>query len=72
MNTRRQSSGRDEVLLSQAYLEAFGRPARKEEAAVAMEFLASQQKLYGEGDRVKAWYDLLHTLMNVKEFIFIK
>lgn len=67
-----QKGKSDEVLLSQAYLEAFGRPARKEEAAVAMEFLASQQKLYGEGDRVKAWYDLLHTLMNVKEFIFIK
>lgn len=67
-----QKDNSDEAILSQAYLEAFGRSVRKEEAAAASEFLAAQQKLYGEGEKLKAWYDLLHTLMNVKEFIFIK
>ncbi len=66
-----QKEKSDEALLSVAYLEAFGRAVRKEEVGVALAFLAGQQKLYGEGSRVKAWYDLLHTLMNVKEFIFI-
>ena len=60
-----QKDNSDEAILSQAYLEAFGRSVRKEEAAAASEFLAAQQKLYGEGEKLKAWYDLLHTLMTV-------
>ena len=61
----------DEELLQQAYHEAFQRPARAEEIAVAVEFLASQARLYDKVPRQRAWDDLLHTLMNVKEFIFI-
>ena len=61
----------DDELLFQAYLEAFGRTVRSDEATAAKAFLASQLKLYGQESRKKVWHDLLHTLMNVKEFIFI-
>ncbi|MCH2367087.1 MAG: DUF1553 domain-containing protein [Planctomycetes bacterium] len=66
-----QQGKSDEELLQQAYHEAFQRPARAEEIAVAVEFLASQARLYDKVPRQRAWDDLLHTLMNVKEFIFI-
>ena len=66
-----QQGKSDEELLQQAYHEAFQRPARAEEIAAAVEFLASQARLYDKVSRQRAWGDLLHTLMNVKEFIFI-
>ena len=66
-----QKEKNDDELLFQAYLEAFGRTVRSDEATAAKAFLASQLKLYGQESRKKVWHDLLHTLMNVKEFIFI-
>ncbi|WP_422925274.1 PSD1 and planctomycete cytochrome C domain-containing protein [Singulisphaera sp. PoT] len=55
------------------YLTAFGRPPTDEEAMEAIGFLDEQAKLYGQaGDaNAKAWADLCHVLMNVKEFIYV-
>jgi len=61
----------DKAVLAQAYNEAFHRSPRDEEAAAALQFIAVQGELYDKDSRQLAWRDLLHTLMNVKEFIFI-
>ncbi len=61
----------DKALLEQAYNEAFHRSPRDGEAVAALQFIAAQGKLYDKDSRQLAWRDLLHTLMNVKEFIFI-
>ena len=61
----------DTALLRQAYGTAFHRAPRAVEVAAAIEFLKEQGRLYPQDSRVRAWKDLLHTLMNVKEFIFI-
>jgi hypothetical protein len=53
------------------YLSAFGRPATAAELTDALQFLDEQGKQYGKGNEAKAWADLGHVLMNVKEFIFI-
>ncbi|MEZ5433106.1 MAG: hypothetical protein R3F31_18490 [Verrucomicrobiales bacterium] len=47
--------------------EAFGRPARDEEAARARSFLAAS----GGDQAATAWEDLCHALLNKKEFIFL-
>ena len=61
----------DKTLLRQAYGAAFHRAPRAAEVSAAVEFLKEQGRLYPQDSRTRAWKDLLHTLMNVKEFIFI-
>jgi hypothetical protein len=58
------------------YLQALGRSPHPEEVRAALAFVAQQQQGYreaesGEGVRRKAWTDLCHVLMNVKEFIYL-
>jgi hypothetical protein len=58
------------------YLTAYGRPPTDEETKLALAFLNAQSpeapgQRDAEADRVQAWADLCHVLMNVKEFIFI-
>jgi len=53
-----------------AYWQAFGRAPESWEKEAAVAFLAEQRKLHS-GDALAAWKDLAHTLVNVKEFIFI-
>jgi hypothetical protein len=53
------------------YVAAFGRPPLDLELNEALEFLQEQGKQYGRPDDVRAWADLAHVLMNVKEFIFV-
>ena len=53
--------------VNEMYLTAFGRPPSKSELADALKFLEEQ----GKADDSRAWADLCHVLMNVKEFIFI-
>jgi hypothetical protein len=54
------------------YLAAFGRPPREDETAACQEFLAQQAKLHNTtADSLPAWTDLAHTLINVKEFIYL-
>jgi hypothetical protein len=53
------------------YESAFGRPPTAVELADALKFLDEQGKQYGKGNEAKAWADLGHVLLNVKEFIFV-
>ncbi|HZT78655.1 MAG TPA: PSD1 and planctomycete cytochrome C domain-containing protein [Gemmataceae bacterium] len=53
------------------YLTAFARPPAESELAAALAFLEEQGKQYGKADDPRAWADLCHVLMNVKEFIFV-
>ena len=54
----------------EAYYAAFGRPPADWETDAALDFLGSTDEQSAE-DRKNAWTELCHTLMNVKEFIFI-
>ena len=64
-----------EARLRDAYVTAYARPATAEEFEAAAAFLAEQAAVYaesGEEDTQKrAWTDLCHTLMNVKEFFYV-
>jgi len=67
--------GDDSTLLAEAYVWAFSRPPTVDERAAALAFLDSQREIYvaeeeDEPDQ-RAWSDLCHTLMNVKEFVHI-
>ena len=62
----------DAQRLQDAYWMAFGRAPESWEQAVALDFLAQQRRSRsGEDADLRAWKDLVHTLINVKEFIFI-
>ena len=60
--------------ITTAYLQAYGRQPTEAELVVTIRFLQSQQQRYedlkSDQPAVKAWVDLCHTLMNVKEFIY--
>jgi hypothetical protein len=49
---------------------AFARPPSDTELADALHFLEEQSQEYGRAHDVRAWSDLCHVLLNVKEFIF--
>jgi hypothetical protein len=51
--------------LDRLYLDAFGRPPTEDEAAESLAFLSGQE------DEPRAWADLCHVLINVKEFIYV-
>jgi hypothetical protein len=51
--------------IDRLYLTAFGRPPTEAEAAEALAFLAGQE------DDPRAWADLCHVLVNVKEFVYV-
>jgi hypothetical protein len=53
------------------YVEAYGRPPGDGELADALAFLKEQGEQYGRPDDPRAWTDLCHVLVNVKEFIFV-
>jgi hypothetical protein len=53
------------------YVEAFGRRPSDGELADALAFLKEQGGQYGRPDDPRAWTDLCHVLVNVKEFIFV-
>jgi hypothetical protein len=57
--------------ISRMYMTAFGRPPTAAELKEALAFLAEQAREYGRPDDPRAWADLGHVLMNVKEFIFL-
>jgi hypothetical protein len=57
--------------LVKMYVTAFARPPSDSELTDALEFLQEQGKLYGRADHPRAWTDLCHVLLNVKEFIFV-
>jgi cytochrome c553 len=53
------------------FVAAFGRPPLQAELKEALAFLEEQAKEYTNSDDPRAWSDLCHVLMNVKEFIFV-
>ncbi|MEX0938392.1 MAG: PSD1 and planctomycete cytochrome C domain-containing protein [Pirellulales bacterium] len=62
----------DRARIERMYLEAFSRPPTGEETDAAVAFLQSQSGQYEHDGQRRAWEDLAHVLMNVKEFIFIQ
>ncbi len=58
-------------ILNQLYLNAFGRPPTDGETAAGLAFLDAQSRSYGADDDARAWADLCHVLINVKEFIYV-
>ena len=58
-------------VVSGLYLAAFGRPPTDAERSEALAFLDEQAAAYGSPDDPRAWADLCHVLINVKEFIFV-
>jgi hypothetical protein len=55
------------------YLAAFARPACDAECQSALTFLEAQSRRYGgEPGDGRAWADLCHVLLNVKELIYIR
>src|SRR5262249_22852401 len=58
--------------ITQLYVTAFARPPEASELVDARKFLEEQGKRYGAADDPRAWADLCHVLVNVKEFIFVR
>jgi hypothetical protein len=56
--------------IKKMFATAFARPPSVTELADALHFLEEQSREYGRADDVRAWSDLCHVLLNVKEFIF--
>jgi len=71
-----ENKGRDDRgIIEIAYHDAFNRPPRVFETEAALGFLDTQAQQYDAGNpssaRERVWIDLCHTLINVKEFIFL-
>ncbi len=61
----------DESRIRQMYLAAFSREPTAGELAAATAFLQQQAAEYGATDE-RAWTDMAHVLLNVKEFILVE
>jgi cytochrome c553 len=66
-----------EERIRRLYVEAYGREATADELAAALEFLHSQAAEHGVPEASiptdpRLWTDLVHVLMNAKEFVFIE
>lgn len=62
-----------EERIRRLFLTAFCRPPTPEELNDSLSFLQEQATTYKVGmDDVRPWTDLCHTLVNVKEFVFIQ
>jgi len=57
--------------ITRLYVAAFGRQPSQSELSEALEFLGKAGSKNGSTADLRAWADLCHVLMNVKEFIFI-
>jgi cytochrome c553 len=53
------------------YVSAFGRPPTEAELTNVLAFLAEQARVYGGENDPRAWRELCHVLVNVKELIYI-
>lgn len=49
---------------------ALARPPSDTESADALVFIEQQSQVYGQADDARAWIDLCHVILNVKEFIY--
>ena len=57
--------------LERLYVTAFGRQPTDQEKSNGLAFLDELRSVYGGTDDPRAWANLCHVLLNVKEFIFI-
>jgi len=57
--------------ITRLYVTAFGRPPSQAELSEALKFLGKTSGNNANSPDLRAWPDLCHVLMNVKEFIFI-
>jgi len=70
----------DRDRLDRMYLAGFGRLPSEPESSACLAFLAGHPRAGGDGGdqsstrdaRVRAWADLCHVLINMKEFIFVE
>jgi hypothetical protein len=56
--------------ITKMYETAFARPPSDRELADALLFLKEQSQEYGRAEDWRAWGDLCHVLLNMKEFIY--
>lgn len=62
----------DEERISGLYWVAYGRAPGSDELASAAAFVTRQSTRYSTSETWRAWSDLCHVLLNVKEFIFVR
>ena len=65
-----ERAGTVEERVGRLYEEAFARRPEEGEVRAAVAFLEEQGRQYGS-ESWRAWADLCHVLMNVKEFVFV-
>ncbi|MDA1159516.1 MAG: DUF1553 domain-containing protein, partial [Planctomycetota bacterium] len=74
--TLAEHPGPAETRIASLYESAFARLATEQEVQDGIEFLKTQAAAYEAGANwetdVRAWADLCHVLVNVKEFVFLK
>jgi hypothetical protein len=66
-----ETDRRPEARVGRLYLTAFGRAPSPTELAEALAFIKQQSQISGRTDDSRAWEDLCHVLVNVKEFIYV-
>ena len=67
-----QEGKSDAELVEELYVKVFSRPPTVWEREAALSFFRGQEGSDDDREaRVRAWSDLCHTLVNVKEFIFL-
>ncbi len=70
-----ETGATDRQRLRRAYLQAYARPPDSDEQQMALDYLevrTQRHRAEGHSDaRRRAWHELCHTLMNVKEFTFL-
>jgi hypothetical protein len=57
--------------IEKMYITAISRPPSAEETQQMSAFLREQCRLYGKEDDPRAWHDLCHVVVNLKEFIYV-
>ncbi len=58
--------------LDAMYLTALGRPPSPAESAKMLAFLGEASAMYGQPNDPRAWHDLCHVIVNLKEFIYVR
>jgi len=70
------SGGDDQEKLTRMYQMAFGRNAKPDEIATALEFLKRQRNRFADAEKdnhteLESWASLGHVLWNLAEFIYV-
>jgi hypothetical protein len=68
----RETASTPQERIAMLYGMAYSREPSADERAAAVEFLEFQSREYGDANDPRAWADLCHVLLNVKEFVFVQ